>query len=332
MSLSKSKLVDRYSRNLNYLRISITDRCNLKCVYCVPRGNPPRLDHDEILRYEEILRLVEIGVGLGISKIRVTGGEPLVRKGVYEFLEKLGRIKGLSDLSLTTNGVFLRENIHRIKAAGINRINISLDTLDRRKFEDITGQDAFHQVWSGVKLARAEGFAPVKLNVVALKGVNEDELVDFARLTFSYPFHVRFIEHMPFGTKWLHGDQCLLAQEIKEKVSVLGDLDPVGKEINDGPAERFKFRGAQGEIGFIRPISRHFCNTCNRLRLTADGQLRACLLSDRQEDLKTPLRSGYTNKQLAEIFLEVVKNKPSAHHLGCRQQKEINGQMFAIGG
>jgi len=198
--LPNSKLIDQYSRNLNYLRISITDRCNLHCMYCVPREDIPRLRHEDILSYEEILRLVKIGVSLGISKVRITGGEPLVRKGVYHFLEKLTRIEGLSDASLTTNGVFLKDNILKIKSAGINRINISLDTLDPKKYLKITGHDKFDQVWSGIKLAREAGFAPIKLNVVALKGINEDELVEFARLSLFNPYHVRFIEHMPIGT------------------------------------------------------------------------------------------------------------------------------------
>jgi cyclic pyranopterin phosphate synthase len=331
MAPAVTKLVDQYSRNLNYLRISITDRCNLKCLYCTPSGDLERISHDEILRYEEILRLVEIGTRLGISKVRVTGGEPLVRKGVYGFLERLARIEGLDDVSLTTNGVFLKDNIDRIMKAGIRRINISLDTLDRQKYYRITGADMFPQVWAGVKMVLENGFAPIKLNVVALKDVNEDELIDMARLSFNYPFHVRFIELMPFGSEHRKEDQRLLAPEIKERISALGDLEPVGKEINDGPAERFKFKGSAGEIGFIRPISRHFCATCNRLRLTADGQLRSCLLSDRQEDLKAPLRSAYTDNELAEIFLKAVKNKPSAHHL-CGQQERLNGQMFAIGG
>lgn len=330
--MSNSKLVDSYSRNLNYLRISITDRCNLRCAYCVPREDIPRLSHDDILRYEEILRLVKIGVGLGISKVRITGGEPLVRKGVYGFLGKVTQIQGLADVSLTTNGVFLKDNISKIKAAGINRINISLDTLDPKKYEEITGYDKFYQVWSGIKLAYEAGFAPIKLNVVVLKGINEDELVDFARLSLFNPYHIRFIEHMPIGTTRTESGGYLLTPEIKARIRVLGELEPIGKEINDGPAERFKFKGAKGEIGFIRPISRHFCGTCNRLRLTANGQLRSCLLSDRQEDLRGPLRSSCADSELAEIFLEAVKHKPSEHHLTCQQDVKVKAQMFAIGG
>ena len=197
--MSELKLIDPCNRHLNYLRISITDRCNLKCIYCVPRDHITRLSHAEILTYEEILRLVKVGIQLGISKVRVTGGEPLVRKGVYKFLSDLRRISGLADLSLTTNGVALRDNLEKIKSSGIKRINISLDTLKRQKFAEITGLDLFDQVWQGIERARKMGFHPIKINVVALNGVNDDELVDMAHLSIEYPFHVRFIEYMPIG-------------------------------------------------------------------------------------------------------------------------------------
>jgi len=330
--LTDSKLIDGYSRNLNYLRISITDRCNLRCIYCAPREDFPRLAHEDILRYEEILRLVNIAVGLGISKVRVTGGEPLIRKGVYEFLARLNAIEGLSDVSLTTNGVFLKDNIEKIKTAGIKRINISLDTLDRRKYKKITGADAFQQVWDGIQTALKNGFYPIKINMVALRGVNDNELVDFAELSISHPLHVRFIEHMPFDAIVKQPDQYLLTPEIKAKIEVLGKLLPINKGINDGPAERFQFDRSKGEVGFIRPISRHFCATCNRLRLTANGQLRSCLLSDRQEDLRTLLRNGSPDSELAQAFLTAVRHKPSAHEIKCGQVTRLNGHMSSIGG
>ena len=279
------KLIDPCNRYLNYLRISITDRCNLKCIYCTPRDQIPRLSHDEILTYEEILRLVRLGVKLGISKIRVTGGEPLVRKGVYGFLGELSGIQGLADLSLTTNAVALKDNLKRIKAAGIKRINISLDTLKREKFAKITGMDLFDQVWQGIEGARDMGFYPIKINIVALNGVNDDELVDMARLSLDQPFHVRFIEYMPIGESQMGNGPLLLAPEIKKRLGVLGNLIPVRSSTNDGPAQRYRFEGALGEIGFIHALSHHFCDRCNRLRLTARGQLRPCLLSDHHEDV-----------------------------------------------
>jgi len=330
--LADLKLIDPYNRHLNYLRISITDRCNLKCIYCVPPDLIPRLSHDEILTYEEILRLVRIGIRLGISKIRVTGGEPLVRKGVYGFLTELSGLDGLADLSLTTNGVSLNANLHKIKAAGIHRINISLDTLNRTKFEHITGFDLFDRVWRGIEMAVEMGFHPIKLNIVALNGINDDELTNMARLSFDYPLHIRFIEYMPIGESQIGNGPLLLAPEIKKRISVLGNLIPVPNTMNDGPAQRYHFEGAAGEIGFIHALSHHFCDRCNRLRLTARGRLRPCLLSDHHEDVKGIMRSGGTDEQLAEVFFKAVRHKPSDHNLAIGNPSRIDGQMSSIGG
>ena len=330
--MSELKLIDPCNRHLNYLRISITDRCNLKCIYCVPRDHITRLSHAEILTYEEILRLVKVGIQLGISKVRVTGGEPLVRKGVYKFLSDLRRISGLADLSLTTNGVALRDNLEKIKSSGIKRINISLDTLKRQKFAEITGLDLFDQVWQGIERARKMGFHPIKINVVALNGVNDDELVDMAHLSIEYPFHVRFIEYMPIGDSQMGSPPLLLAPEIKKRISVLGNLIPIRNSLNDGPAQRYRFDGAPGEIGFIHALSQHFCDRCNRLRLTASGQLRPCLLSGHQEDIKGPLRAGCSDEDLAQIFFRAVRHKPTDHNLAVGNPSRVCGQMRAIGG
>ena len=330
--MAELKLIDPCNRYLNYLRISITDRCNLKCIYCVPRDLVPRLSHDEILTYEEILRVVRVGVKLGISKIRVTGGEPLVRKGVYDFLAELSQISGLTDLSLTTNAVALKDNLQRIKSAGIKRINVSLDTINPEKFAKITGMDLFDQVWQGIEGALEMGFHPIKINVVALNGVNDEELMDMAQLSFDYPFHIRFIEYMPIGESQMGNGPLLLAPEIKKRISVLGHLMPVRNSANDGPAQRYRFEGAAGEIGFIHALSHHFCDRCNRLRLTARGQLRPCLLSDHHEDVKGPLRSGCSDDQLAEIFFKAVRHKPSDHNLAVQNPTRVCGQMHSIGG
>lgn len=328
----KQKLIDKYNRHLNYLRISITDRCNLQCMYCMPPGFIPRLPHNEILRYEEIIRIIKVGISLGISKVRITGGEPLVRKGVYDFLERLSGMDGLRDIALTTNAVSLKNNIEKIKAARIKRINISLDTLSRNKYKEISGYDRFDQVWEGIELAHKNGFDPIKLNMVALSGINDDELVDFARLSFSYPFHIRFIEYMPIGKSRMKYGPLLLVPEIKNRISTIGKLIPVKNNINDGPAERYKFEGARGEIGFIGALSHHFCNRCNRLRLTASGQLRPCLLSDHHEDLKSPLRKGCSDEELADIFLAAIRHKPSDHNLSISNPSEVLSQMSSIGG
>ena len=299
----------------------------------MPRELIPKLSHREILSYEEILRVVRVGMSLGISKIRITGGEPLIRKGVYHFLSQLTKMEGLQDISLTTNGVLLKDNISKIKSANIKRINISLDTLNKTKFKHITGHDFFDQIWEGIHLARKMGFFPIKINVVPLKGINDDELVDIARLSIEYPFHIRFIEYMPMGSNPISNDRHFLAPEIKEHIiHRLGKLIPVDRILNDGPAERFKFKSAQGEIGFIRPISQHFCGTCNRLRLTASGQLRPCLMSDEQEDLKSLLRKGCSDGELAQGFLNAVRHKPLEHNLTDNHHARISAQMCAIGG
>jgi len=312
-TLNASKLVDNFNRQLNYLRISITDRCNLQCRYCVPHDLIPKLSKDEILTYEEILRVVRIATRLGISKVRVTGGEPLVRQGVYEFLHELTATEGLKDVSLTTNGVMLKDNLEKIQAAGISRINISLDTLNPAKYREITGYDEFDRVWQGIEQAHQMGFYPIKLNIVALKGINDEELVEMARLSFRYPFHVRFIEYMPIGRSDFNPDSLLLAPEIKNRISAMENLVTVQKTEHDGPAQRYKYEDAIGEIGFIPALSQHFCNNCNRLRLTASGQLRPCLLSDHQEDLKEALRQDCSDRQLADIFIKAVRHKPSNH-------------------
>jgi cyclic pyranopterin phosphate synthase len=326
------ELIDNHKRHLNYLRISITDRCNLRCLYCAPGGLVPKLDHHDILRYEEILRIVRTGVSLGISKVRLTGGEPLMRAGVYEFLKELASVDGLSDISLTTNGVMLHENIEKIKAAGIKRINISLDSLNREKFKYITGYDRFDQVWAGIEKAYAHGFDPIKLNVVALKGYNDDEFVDLARLSLTYPFHIRFIEYMPIGNALMKRDDYILAPEIKSRLSLLGDLIPVDRKRMDGPAQRYRLKDAKGEIGFIQAMSRHFCHTCNRLRLTANGQLRPCLLSDKQLDIKGPLRSGCTDDELKAIFFRAVQYKHESHHFAPGSSIRVHDSMADIGG
>ena len=330
--MNDSKLIDKCNRHLNYLRISITDRCNLQCRYCVPQDLIPKLSHSEILTYEEILRVVRVATRLGISKVRVTGGEPLVRKGVYDFFEKLTATDGLKDVSLTTNGVLLKENLLKIKSAGIARINVSLDTLNRKKYRQITGYDEFDRVWLGIEKANEMGFYPIKLNIVALHGINDDELVEMARLSFRYPFHVRFIEYMPIGRSDFNTDSLLLVPEIKERIISIGNLIAVKGVQHDGPAQRYKFEGAKGEIGFIPALSQHFCNKCNRLRLTASGHLRPCLLTDHQEALKGLLRQGCSDQELESIFFKAIQHKPADHNLADQNPIRVCSPMRAIGG
>ncbi|HSO19017.1 MAG TPA: GTP 3',8-cyclase MoaA [Desulfosarcina sp.] len=326
------ELVDRDQRHLNYLRISITDRCNLRCLYCVPEGRIPKLSHAEILSYEEILRLVDIGIRLGIRKVRVTGGEPLVRKGAVGLLAGLTRLRELEDVSLTTNGVLLEPNARSIFDAGVRRINVSLDTLNPEKYTQITGYDRFNRVWAGIQRALELGFSPVKINVVAMRGINDDEIRDFGMLAMAYPFHVRFIEYMPIGNSRTSSKDQLLTPEIHRTISDIGELIPVDNQLNDGPARRYRLSGAKGEIGFISALSHHFCEHCNRLRLTADGKLRACLLSDRHVPLKRLLREGASDDDLAEQFRIAVRQKASKHRLCTARSAMVKDQMQGIGG
>jgi cyclic pyranopterin phosphate synthase len=325
-------LIDTHDRRLNYLRISITDRCNLRCLYCVPDGRLPKLSHDDILSYEELLRLVKIGTDMGITKVRVTGGEPLVRKGVYGFLASLSAITALQDLSLTTNAVLLAPNLKKLKQAGVRRINVSLDTLQRGRYREITGYDRFDRVWAGLEKALEMGFAPIKINVVALRGINDDEFVEMGRLTVKYPFHVRFIEYMPIGNARMDPKGSLFTPEIQAKLAPLGTLIPIDRQANDGPALRYRLKGAPGELGFISSVSHHFCDRCNRLRLTASGQLRVCLLSDQQTDLRTPLREGASDQALARIIREAARHKKAHHHLATTTAPKVKDQMSGIGG
>lgn len=333
MKSNHNLLVDQYNRRLNYLRISLTDRCNLRCLYCLPREGIPKLPHEDILTYEEILRIARIAVNLGVEKIRLTGGEPLLRKGIYEFIPQLYALPGLRDISLTTNGVYLTRNAEKIRQAGIKRINVSLDTLQRERYEKITGYDGFEEVWKGIEFARELDFHPIKINVVVIEGLNDDEVVDFAKLSQRHSYHIRFIEYMPMGVTSPEGDLHHVSNSlVKKQLSRLGQLYSIPNTVQDGPARRFKFEGAPGEIGFISPLSHHFCHMCNRLRLTASGGLRPCLLSNQEEDLKGPLRSGASDSDLAHIFMRATRKKLHQYRLPSENTTPFPGHMSSIGG
>ncbi len=329
---SENSLIDLYSRKLDYLRISITDRCNLRCIYCEPHAPVRRCPHREILKYEEILRIVGVMARMGVRKVRVTGGEPLVRLGAVDFLHSLCRVEGIEEVTLTTNGVLLGENVTAIHEAGVRRINVSLDSLDRETYRGITGADVLDRVLDGIALAEKRGFSPIKINAVALRGVNEGDIISLSQLSVGHPFHIRFIEHMPIGESAASEDHPILVPEIKARISALGRLNPVLRNLGDGPAERFRFKGAAGEVGFIRPLSRHFCADCNRIRLTADGMLRTCLLSDHQVDLKGPVRAGCGDEALSGIIHRAVREKPRAHDIAPGGPSVVRSRMSAIGG
>ena len=326
-------LLDPYKRKINYLRISVTDRCNLRCRYCMPEEGISLIPHNAILTYEEILRIVRVFAAEGISKVRLTGGEPLVRKGIVDFISYLSQIEQIKDLSLTTNGLLLKEFAHDLKGAGLKRINISLDSLKKDRFLQITRRDGFEQVWAGIEEALRVGLSPIKINMVAIKGLNDDEIESFARLTTHLPLTIRYIEYMPSGNgeEWKESDMLTIPQ-IKSHLEHIGKLILIPTGQWDGPAKRFKIDGAIGEIGLIGAVSSHFCEECNRIRLTPDGKIRTCLFSDDEIDVREILRNGGTDQDLKGRLLVALATKPERHHINTHQFKKCQRNMSAIGG
>ncbi len=323
----ESKVKPMPAREVNYLRLSITDRCNLRCFYCTPWEEWDKLPAPEILRYEEMLRLARVAVAQGIRKIRVTGGEPLVRRGVVEFIQGLHRVTGLKEVCLTTNGVRLGELAPALYAAGLRHLNLSLDSLRRERYRELTGSDNFREVMAGLEKAASLGFGPIKINCVVLKDLNDDELLDFARLARERPFQVRFIEFMPAVSQGKWARHFLPMAEVRRRLASLGPGKPADQKATAGPARIFRFPGFRGELGFISAISDHQCPLCNRLRLTAAGRLRPCLFGASELDLKGPLREGATDLALGEIFQEAVRRK------ALKKETFLPGRaMVSIGG
>lgn len=306
-------LSDSFQRPINYLRISVTDRCNLRCIYCMPPQGVRLSPRSEILHYEEIQAVAQAAAALDINKVRLTGGEPLVRSRLSHLVEILSQIEGIDDIALTTNGMLLKQHAAPLRQAGLRRVNVSLDTLKREKFHRITRHAKLGDVLDGIKAAKEAGLDPVKVNMVVIRGINDDEVLDFARLTIEQEWHVRFIEPMPFGI----GEDISFVPtgEIQERLLSLGSLEPCLPSQGNGPAKYFRFEGTQGTVGFISPLSEHFCFNCNRLRLTVDGKLRPCLLSDEEVDLKNPLRRGASPDELKGLIQQAVAQKPERHHL-----------------
>ena len=326
-------MVDKYGRKLNYLRISITDLCNLRCCYCMPESGISKVHHQEILSYEEIIQVVRAMAAEGVSKIRLTGGEPLIRRSVEDFVGELASVPGIDDLRLTTNGVLLGELAGPLLRAGIRRVNISIDSLDRENFRAVTGRDELPRVLEGISAALAAGFERVKLNVVAIRGLNDHQISALAGLIFEHDLDVRFIEFMPLGqTSFWSDDRFISTREIKELIKPLGELRAAPRGPAEGPAQVFTVEGAKGRLGFISPLTEHFCGTCNRLRLTADGKLRLCLLSDLEVDLKNALRSQVSQAELQKIIREAAFEKPAAHCLKTDIHSANGRTMNLIGG
>lgn len=325
-------LFDSWQRQINYLRISVTDHCNLSCVYCSV-GSVPHLPRSEILSYEEIQHVVQVAASMGISKVRLTGGEPLLRADLSKLVWMISQIESIDDISLTSNGILLSKYAVELKEAGLKRVNVSLDTLKEDRFKRISGRDKLGEVLSGIEAARLAGLNPVKINMVVLQGINDDETIDFARMSTSQGWHVRFIEFMPFGMPEAQSLETVSAQEIRERIQSLGKLEPYTGKTGNGPARYYRLPGARGTIGFITPMTEHFCHSCNRLRLTSDGQLRPCLLDDDEVNLKEALRNGASTDELKQLIQQAVAMKRERHHLtGGLAPGTVRRPMCQIGG
>ena len=333
---------DQFGRRIDYLRISLTDRCNLRCVYCMPEEGVPWRPHDDILRIEEIAEFVRLAAGEGIRKVRLTGGEPLVRKGVVELISDIRATSGIEDISLTTNGVLLPQMADDLKRAGLDRVNISLDTLDPVQYTYITRRGKIEDVFEAIGASLEAGFDPVKINAVAVRSLDQD-FFGFARLSVDRPLHVRFIEYMPVGESsggtgagWTEKDS-IPASELREIINAraasegMRPLEPVadgGAPGGSGPAIYYRFPSALGTVGFISAMSNHFCGSCNRLRLTADGKIRPCLFSDREIDVKAALRGPDPQRAVVASIREAIGIKPDEHH----EERGTERRMSQIGG
>jgi cyclic pyranopterin phosphate synthase len=316
---------DSFGRNINYLRISVTDLCNLRCRYCMPEGGIPKVEHRDVLTVEEIEKIARIFVSLGVNKIRFTGGEPLARSGIIDIVQRIGKLDGIKDMAMTTNGILLKKYAKDLKSGGLNRVNISLDTLDEEKYSYITRGGKLKNVLEGIEAAKYVGLTPIKINIVLIGGFNEDEIEDFVRLTEKEEIDVRFIELMPIGEAIELESQHYVSNElVLNKVSELFEVE---REDISSPAVYYKLPNSKGKVGLINPISCKFCDQCNRMRLTSQGKLKPCLHSNEEIDLKKNLRKG---EDIREIIIGAIKKKPKSHNLESGEY--IDKSMFQIGG
>jgi len=324
--------IDRFGRNIHYLRISLTDHCNLRCIYCMTEDQTFR-PNPELMQDDEILLLTRLFAGLGFDKIRLTGGEPTVRAHVVELVRGIASTEGIRSVSMTTNGVLLKKLAQPLADAGLQRVNVSIDTLDPGKFHRLTRWGKLEDVWEGVLAAEKAGLTPIKLNAVVVKGYNEEDVVDLARLTLDHPWQIRFIEMMPFADVTdVQTSQVITATEIRERIEdSLGDMQEANGGRLDGEARVFHLPGALGDVGFISSVTHPFCDACTRARLTADGRLRLCLLREKEVDLLTPLRAGASLDELRQLLLDGVWNKPWGHGL-ADGIIPLNRAMNEIGG
>lgn len=317
---------DRYGRSIDYLRVSLTDRCNLRCIYCMPEEGVYKKSHEEVLRFEEILKIVNAAALLGVKKIRYTGGEPLILKGIEELIEKTSKVPGIKDIAITTNGILLEDLADKLKASGLNRVNISLDTLKEDKFKQITRGGDINKVLRAIQKCISIGLTPVKINTVLIKGINDDEISDFINLTRELPVEIRFIELMPIGQgEKLYKKGFMSSDEV---VARFPELKPLETNKNS-TASLYKIKNSKGKVGFISPLSCKFCASCNRIRLTSMGTIKPCLHSANELNIK-----GYLNNEvlLTSALKEAMYNKPSQHNLECDKKSSSSKMMYQIGG
>lgn len=326
-------MVDAFGRHINYLRISVTDRCNLRCRYCMPEEGVQNLGHGKILSLEDLARLANVAAQAGIRKIRLTGGEPLVRKNIAGLIECLADIDGIDDIAMTTNGLLFPALAQDLKDAGLKRINISMDTLKEERFAYITRRGGLSTVRQAVFKALELGMNPVKINVVVIRGFNDDEIVDFARLAYDYPLHIRFIEFMPVGDLlFWEPEKMMNSDEIRMVLQNDYELTPEKAIEGNGPARYYQISGGAGSIGFISPMSHQFCSECNRIRLTADGKLRGCLYEKQEVDLKEALEREASDDELRVLFGRAIKSKPARHNMDSGWGQHNFRKMYQIGG
>lgn len=324
---------DSYGRVIDYIRISVTDRCNFRCRYCMPPEGVSLLEAQEILSYEELLRVLAILGQHGISKIRLTGGEPLVRKGILDFIRNIRALGTIKDLAMTTNGSLLGDMAYDLKAAGLDRVNVSLDTLDPEGFARITGRDKLADTLRGIQSAIDAGLNPVKLNVVLTEALSEADVCYFVEQVYKHPITVRFIEYMPIGNCGVRPGPDITAIKSMISRAGYGNLETAVAAIGNGPAKYYRIPRARGMFGFIAAISEHFCHSCNRIRLTADGKIKPCLLANHEIDIRTALRSGESDRAIYELFLKALQGKPVHHRLDDTSDGEdLTRRMSQVGG
>lgn len=327
----QTKLIDRFGRHHNYLRISVTDRCNLRCRYCMPHEGIDFKPRSEVLTYEEIHRVAAIFVKLGITKIRITGGEPMVRKNLERLLASLSELEGLETLAMTTNGTLLAPRAKIIQESGVSQINISLDTMKRERFEYISRRDDFGSVWSGIEAALTAGFSSIKLNMVVIGGFNDDEVLDFAKFAYENPVNLRFIEFMPFKDNDWQSSKVVTYKDMLQSIESRYALDKLETEPS-AVAKDFKLRDGKGSVSFITSMSDSFCGTCNRLRMTADGSIKSCLFYPAEINLRDRMRQGCSDEEIEEMIAYSLALKPEAHPPAEEIASGENRAMIEIGG